>query len=397
MVRNRGGLTKHMNDRPPTKPTNDTVGLVLSVIDDPGELHALVPAWRALLLATPGSCAYQSPEWVLGWYDEVGQRDRLHVVVIHRGAELVGVAPFVIARLRLVPRPVEVVITAATEPGDYGDPLLAPGFIDGSVALLVDHLHDLARSPGRAVAVRRIDEEGSFHRRLRELDDVDVVETSAIASPVTRFDAWDDPADEIERRAAKLKLPKNLRKLGRDLGEVSIETSTAVAPGLERMAAMHLARFGADDAPNLLQRPRSMALVRNSLEALDATGEARMCRLSAGDTVAALELGHNIGSRWVGQAAGFDPVAGKYRPGYLLVHGILLEAMREGAAEYDHGQGVQEYKTVWSNELRTLRSVVLTRKGVLGSTERFMQRCLASRRAHSLLAGEPRSTVGRTE
>ena len=154
---------------------------------------------------------------------------------------------------------------------------------------------------------------------------------------------------------------------------------------------MHIERFGADDAPKLLRRPRSMALVSSSMEALDAVGGARMCKLTAGDTIAALELGHNVGSRWVGQAAGFDPVARKYRPGYLLAHGILLQAMSEGAVEYDHGQGVQEYKTAWSNDLRTLRSVVLTRPGTMGRLERLMQHGVASWRARSLLAGEPRS------
>ncbi|MDX2379944.1 MAG: GNAT family N-acetyltransferase [Acidimicrobiia bacterium] len=379
-----------MNDRSRLRPSDDGTGISLSVIDGIEELRGLVPAWRDLLVATPGSCAYQSPEWMLGWYDEAGRRDRLHVLAFHHGDELVCIAPFVVTRPLGAP-PIEVVITAATEPGDYGDPLFASEHAEACAALLTDHLRDLARSSGCAVAVRRVDEQSVFYRTLLEIDDVEVVETSSAASPVTRFDAWDDPEGEIERRAAKLKLPKYSRKLASSLGEVTIETTAPVTPGLERMAEMHIERFGAEDAPRLLQRPRSLALVRDSMEALDRVGDARMCRLVAGETVAALELGHNIGSRWVGQAAGFDTVAGKCRPGYVLVHGILLQALAEGAAEYDHGQGVQDYKTVWSNELRTLRSVVLTRPGALGRAERFMQHGVASRRARSLLAGPVKS------
>jgi CelD/BcsL family acetyltransferase involved in cellulose biosynthesis len=383
-------MTEQMNDRPRLNPTSGEAadgGLTLSVIDDLGVLRALIPAWRALLESTDGSCAYQSPEWMLGWYAEAGRRDRLHVVVIERGERLVCIAPFVIARPPPVPSPIDVVITAATEPGDYGDPLFAPDDIEASVTLLVDHLSDLARSRGRAVAIRRIDEAGVFYRRLLERDDIDVVETSITASPVTRFADWDDPHDAIERIAASLKLPKQCRRIERNVGPICIETTTPVAAGLERMAEMHLERFGLDDAPKLLQRPRSMELVRSSMESLDAVGDARMCRLTAGDTIASLELGHNVGSRWVGQAAGFDPAMGKYRPGYLLVHGILQQALREGAAEYDHGQGVQDYKTVWSTTERTLRSVVLTRRGTIGRAERFMQLCVASWRARSLLTG----------
>jgi CelD/BcsL family acetyltransferase involved in cellulose biosynthesis len=379
-----------MNDRSRLRPSDDGLGISLSVVEDIAVLRELVPAWRDLLVATPGSCAYQSPEWMLGWYGEAGRRDRLHVLAFRRGDELVGIAPFVVTRPLGAPS-IEVVITAATEPGDYGDPLFAPEHAAASAALLVDHLRDLARSSGCAVAVRRVDEQGVFYRTLLDVDDVEVVETSTAASPVTRFDTWDDPEGEIERRAAKLKLPKYSRKLASNLGEVTIETAAPVTAGLERMAEMHIERFGVEDAPRLLQRPRSLALLRDSMEELDRVGDARMCRLVAGETVAALELGHNVGSRWVGQAAGFDAVAGKCRPGYVLVHGILLQALADGAAEYDHGQGVQEYKTVWSNELRTLRSVVLTRPGALGRVERLMQHGVASRRARSLLAGPLKS------
>lgn len=379
------GLREQMNERTHLMLPGE---ISLSVIDEVAALHALVPGWRDLLRSTPGSCAYQSPEWVLSWFAEAGRSDLPHVVVMHRDETLIGVAPFAIARLRPIPSPIDVLITAATEPGDYGDPLFAAGDEEQLAAVLVEHLCEQARSRGRAVAVRRIDEDGALYRGIVAQDDVNVVETSRTASPITRFADWDDPADEIERLAAALKLPKMRRRAERDLGPLAIETTAPPADGLELMAELHIKRFGAEDAPALLRRPRSMHLLSDAMVALDDVGVCRMCRLSAGDTVASLELGHNVGSRWVGQAAAFDPAAGKYRPGYLLVHGILERALAEGAAEYDHGQGVQEYKTHWSTHERRLRSVVLTRPGLFGHAERFMQRCVASRRARSLLAGD---------
>lgn len=371
-----------MNDQPRPSGAED---VTLSVIDDLDALRELAPAWRALLMATPGSCAYQAPEWVITWFEHAANGDRPHVVSMHRGDQLVGVAPFVVTRVLKLP--FEVVITAATEPGDYGDPLLATERRAELARLLADHLSELARDLGQAVAVRRVDTAGAFHAAVSERDDVTVAETSMATSPITRFADWDDPEDEIERLAAALKLPKQRRRIERDHGPLEVRTRAPVTPCLEAMAALHRQRFGVDDAPRLLARPRSMALVCAASEALDQVGIARMCRLSAGGSTAALELGHDVRTRWVGQAAGFDPEMGKYRPGYLLVHEILRRALADGAAEYDHGQGVQDYKTHWSTEERHHRSFVLSNRGLLGYPERFLQRWVASIRARSLLAG----------
>jgi CelD/BcsL family acetyltransferase involved in cellulose biosynthesis len=137
----------------------------------------------------------------------------------------------------------------------------------------------------------------------------------------------------------------------------------------------------------LLQRPRSLAFVTEAIEKLDSVGIARTCRLEAGDSTAAIELGHNVASRWVGQAAGFDPEFGKFRPGYMLVEAILHTALDEGALEYDHGQGAREYKLHWATTQRVHRSVVVTHAGWRGEGQRLAQRFVASRRARRLLTG----------
>lgn len=360
----------------------------MTVVGDVADLRPLVGAWRALLERTPDSCAYQSPEWVLTWFEQIGHRDEVRVLVFHRGDELVGIAPFSVTLVGASVLGLRVLMSAATEPGDYGDPLLA---IDGRgelAAEIAEHLAEFASGVRHAVAVRRVDETGVLYQALQARRDVVITETSSFGAPVTRFSDWTDPDDEIERVAASLKLPKQRRRLERDHGEVRVSTREPIASSLTELAAVQRERFGVEEAPKLLQRPVSSRLVISALERFDEVGLARMCRLTAGESTAALELGHSTPARWVGQAAGFDPAFGKFRPGYLLVHGILHQARLEGALEYDHGQGARAYKLHWATRERRHRSVVITRRGPWGQAQRFEQRFVASRRARTLLEGD---------
>lgn len=369
-----------------------TGALRLTAVSEVGELAPHIDDWRALLESTPGSCAYQAPEWVLRWFAHAGVRDRLHVVLVHRGDRLVGVAPFTRAALGIGPARVEALITAATEPGDYGDPLLAPDEADEVAVLLLDHLVAWARSMRTVVSLRRLDDQGPLHRAAIGGHGLRAVETSRTVAPCTRFAEWDDPAAEIDKRARSLKLPKLRRRLEKDHGPAELVTRNPAGWALDRMACMHVERFGADDAPRLLQLARSRALVVDAVDALDRVGLARMCQLRAGEEVVALELGHVVRTRWVGQAAGFDPEMGRFRPGHLLVHAILEHALAQGVAEYDHGQGAHPYKAHWATGERCLRSVVLVHRGAAGQVQLLVQRAIASRRARTLLSGP----VGRT-
>lgn len=359
--------------------------LNLTTITSLGALEPYRIAWERLLRQTPGSCAYQSPQWVERWFTDVGITDQPFVVMMHRGSELVGVAPFALVQPRILEwTGGAVLISAATEPGDYGDPLLAHSDEARLSEALVGHIAAWVNDGRRAVSVRRVDEHGAFYRALCARTDLEKRITSTTASPVTRFSDWSDPDAEIERLAGKLKLPKWRRRLEREVGEISVDMLSPIDVTLDLLARFHRMRFGADDAPHLLQRERSVALLRSAFADLQASGAARTCRLSAGGRVVSLEIGHNVASRWVGQAAGFDVELGKYRPGYLLVSEILLAARREGALEYDHGQGVQPYKTHWSTRQRRLTSVVVTGPGPVGDAMRLVQRAVASRRARHL-------------
>jgi CelD/BcsL family acetyltransferase involved in cellulose biosynthesis len=98
--------------------------LQTDVIKDIGGLAAIEDEWQQLLLRTPRATSYASPAWVLTWLRHFEHKGGLHAVVVRRGGELVGLAPFAQSRFGAGRLGFRLLVPAGTEHGDYGEPLL---------------------------------------------------------------------------------------------------------------------------------------------------------------------------------------------------------------------------------------------------------------------------------
>ena len=65
---------------------------MISVLDTEAELHALAPEWERLWRATPAATPFQSPAWLLPWWDQFGT-GLPRVAVERQGGGLVGMLP----------------------------------------------------------------------------------------------------------------------------------------------------------------------------------------------------------------------------------------------------------------------------------------------------------------
>src|SRR5215475_11777724 len=94
---------------------------VTQIIRDPAALASEVSAWWELWRRAPQATPFQSPAWLMPWWD-VFAPGQLCTIAVHEGPRLVGLAPLYLENgplgLRLLPLGIGI--------SDYCDVLLDP-------------------------------------------------------------------------------------------------------------------------------------------------------------------------------------------------------------------------------------------------------------------------------
>lgn len=353
------------------------------------EVGAIADAWHRLLLASPTATAFASPAWVLTWYRHFQPRGGIHVVTVWRGGELVGVAPFARTRAGGAHAGFTLLVSAGTEHGDYGDPVLGPDPLPVA-RLVADHLAHLVRHENTAVNLRRLCDDSPLLAVLEARDDVACAPMGLEAgNAVVRFADMDDPRAALDRIARKRDLPRLRRRLTEAHGEVEF---VAEAPdtrlALDHMRDFLSRRWAPGEGPRLFTAPGREAFTRDATAALVEAGLARVAMLTAGGRPVAVSIDHVVGGRLLGDATSYDPDLRRFSVGLLHLHEVLAAALADGLDEVDLRAGDFPYKDQWATSARRTRSVALVRAGVLGRAQHAARRMAMSARARRIARAE---------
>ena len=84
--------------RPMTIPAagNRFGDIAISVVTEPRQWQSLRPQWEEVLRSCEESTVFQSFDYVWEWWKHFGIWDELHVLVMHRGRTVLGIAPLMI-------------------------------------------------------------------------------------------------------------------------------------------------------------------------------------------------------------------------------------------------------------------------------------------------------------
>jgi CelD/BcsL family acetyltransferase involved in cellulose biosynthesis len=354
---------------PPTGPTTEA-GLRVEVVTRLDQLTPLVGAWRTLVHATPGATAFASPAFVLTWYRHMERSAGVHAVTVWRGDQLVGMAPFARTTLGGNRNGFLLLVTAGTEHGDHGEPLLGPDPAPVAAAI-TGHLTELLHHRSAAINARRLVDEGPMITALGERDDLVRVPMGQVAhAAVVRFDRLDDPYDYLDRLARRHSIPRRMRRLAEERGPVTYVPAVPGAAGrdaaLDAMASMLLRRWGPEAGPRLFATPGRAAFTRAVTHALANDRMGRVSALTVAGRPAAVSTVLQVGNRLVSDSAGFDVDLCRYGVGQAELYALLRHALESGAVEVDMRAGDFPYKRKWTNAERRTRSVVLVAPGRRG-------------------------------
>ncbi len=369
-----------------TAPTATTIDLRLrvEVVTELADLEALSDQWTDLVHTSPLATAYATPAYILTWYRHFERPGGIYAITVWHHDQLVGLAPFARTRLGHPPAAVTLLVSAGTEHGDYGDPLLGPDPTPVAHAI-ADHLATLVNH-NTIINLRRLRDDSTTLATIEAHHDIAHTPMGQIAdAAVLRFDQLEDPTTHLKRLAKKHSIPRRLRRLAEAHGDITYQPNDPHhTRALDTMRDMLQRRWGPNDGPPMFRTPHMDAFTRDTLHNLTTTGFARIATLTAGTTPVAVSTILEVGDRQISDNAALDPDLGQFGPGHAELYHLLDYAHRCGASEVDLRAGDFPYKHKWANTTHRTRSIALTTPGARREPMLAARRALMSLRARRL-------------
>jgi CelD/BcsL family acetyltransferase involved in cellulose biosynthesis len=359
-------------------------GLRVEAVTELDDLVALSEPWSALLHATPDVTAYASPAYVLTWYRHFEVPGGIHAVTVWRGDSLVGMAPFARTDVGWGPARTALLMSAGTEHGDYGDPLLGPDPARVADAV-VDHLAALTRRR-TVVNVRRLRIDGPAWAAIYARPDLDRVPTGRVTdAAVVRLDRMDEPVSTLRRIASRQDIPRNLRRLAEAHGDITyVAGDDDVPEALDAMRSMLARRWQGGEGSGLLRSPALEAFARESVAELVAAKLGRVDSLTAGGRRLTVSTVQQVDDRQVRDSMVVDPDFSRFDPGDAALVFHLEHGLETGVRSVDLRAGDLPRTQHWANATIRTRSLALTAPGRQGERLRRAGRVAMSLRSRRL-------------
>lgn len=150
---------------------------------------------------------------------------------------------------------------------------------------------------------------------------------------------------------------------------------------LERMFALHQARWQAADEPGSFDDPRRCAFFRSLAHTLLTRDELRFARLEIGGEAVAYQYGAQVGGTYYQLQEGYDPAHEELRVGNALRALMLRDLIASGTRRYDFLAGLSKHKTDWGGVERSCTSVAFALPGVRARIAYGLRAWLANRDA----------------
>jgi CelD/BcsL family acetyltransferase involved in cellulose biosynthesis len=325
--------------------------LATTTICDTAALARLEPAWWDLLRRCPAATPFQSPAWLLPWW-EAFHPGPLCTIAAHAGERLVALAPLYLERTggyrRLLPIGISI--------SDYHDVLADGSFADVALAAIARHVAGLDEDWDAWILPELAS--GAVANELPWPAGAEVVQASS-PCPVLAIDGdLDTVVPAHQRRKLRMARHRAARQ-----GACRVVETAELAPErwLMELLALHGARWQSRGEAGVLADDDVTRFHALALARLCGRGLARLYALEVAGRIAGVYYGLHHAGRAYAYLGGFDPGFASVSPGTILIGHALAAAQREGAREFDFLRGAEAYKYRWGASDRPKRTRVLRR------------------------------------
>lgn len=296
---------------------------MIAVLTRSSDIEALGPEWEALWQRSQAATPFQSPRWLLPWWNHFGTGLPL-VATRRRNGHLVGLLP-----LYVYPQEAKILpIGAGTT--DYidaiGDPcgLLGAALeAAGTHSIGVCDLIDVRPESGLLHA-----SVGGWHASWDQSTACPVLGLSEVA------------------KSARRKLRMNRHRAERIGGwHVTTSDAASLGDGLDALERLHQARWRSQECPG--DDRRLFAFLREAAAELLGGGLLRLKRLQVGGETVAAIVALLAADRIFFYLSGFDESFAFISPGTILLGDMLEQAIEERRTEAHFLRGRESYKYRW--------------------------------------------------
>jgi|GEM_PF-118212 len=317
---------------------------------------AIESEWRDLIERCPDATPFQSPDWLLPWWDHFGRGD-LWVLCVRRRGRLKGLVPLFVHEHER--RKAAQISLAGMGNSDYLTPLIEPEDGREAAELLLRHLA-ARRDKWRVADLQALSPDSPL---------LLAAQGAGLRVRILRQDVC--PVLSLPRRGAELmtqlpaKLRRDLRRSRRALesrGEIRVERARmeTLADSLEALFRLHGSRWEKKNEPGVLRDSEVQSFQMEASVRLLRAGVLRLDVLFWKEQAAAAIWWMNWRRRAYLYLSGFSPGLEDWSPGAVLLQTVLERAIAEGVREADFLRGGEAYKYAWGARDRIVCRIFLS-------------------------------------
>lgn len=317
-------------------------------------LDALWPRkaeWNALVERSTTNTVFQTLEWQRSWWCAFGSNARSLVLLAEAAGRMVGVAPLMLSRQRILGRQRRVVEFIGAHSADY-----------------CDFIVDAEERPVASLMLKWLIDHADQWDLLHLID---IAETSPLLDVLPQMFAgrgyttdlqplYECPTRLFGDRAADQRLlrKKDIREASNQLrrqGQLEFSPYTAAAQidaYLDLFFQQHTERWAQTGTPSSFRDDRQRSFYRALVHLLAPNGWVLFSTVSFNQVPISFDFAYDYGNRIYGNKSTFDPHYGRYSPGTLHIKYLLEYAMEREARELDFTKGEEKYKYRFANHAR---------------------------------------------
>ncbi|MGH8311848.1 MAG: GNAT family N-acetyltransferase [Gammaproteobacteria bacterium] len=344
----------------------------LQVLHNREQFERLAPEWRELLKSSASDGLFLTWEWLFTWWQHLAGNRRLWLVVLREGRDLAAVAPLTL-RLRqprrLLPFRVLEFLGGGNVGSDYLDLIAARGTEQAVIAKLGDYLADqklvleLSRIRPQAIGMGLLAALRSREYKISERGHSEVCPYINLESLT-----WESYLANLGA-AHRYNVRRRLRNLARSF-KLQFDQARSQAEcdaWLPLLIALHRKRWdGRRQTSTAFCQPELGAFHREFTALALQRGWLRLQLLRLNDAPAAALYGLNYAGVFYFYQSGFDPTFSRHSIGLATMALTIRSAIAEGAREFDMLHGEEEYKFLWTRQVRQMSHCIVFPPGMRG-------------------------------